>query len=116
MLAFIARLLGGGIADQLRRAYEAKLNAQNDEQRIAAEIQIAQLTARQSSLNRGGIVTALMQAAFAAPFAIYNAKILLFDKVLAMGKTDPLSAELYQIEMAVIGFYFLTAGLASLRR
>lgn len=43
MIRLLASLFGGGIPDQLRRAYEAKLNAQNDADRLAAESTIRAL-------------------------------------------------------------------------
>ncbi|MFN7224430.1 MAG: hypothetical protein ACK4MS_10465 [Paracoccaceae bacterium] len=46
MIRLLMQILGGGLPDQLRRAYEAKVNAQNDEARIAAEVQIARLQNR----------------------------------------------------------------------
>lgn len=46
MIGLLAKLLGSGVADQLRRAYEARLTAQNDEARVAADVQIARLQAR----------------------------------------------------------------------
>lgn len=50
--------LGSGIPDQLRRAYEAKLNAQNDADRLAAEstiriLEIAQANRLATSDNLG---------------------------------------------------------------
>ncbi len=42
-------LLGGGIPDQLRRAYEAKLNAQNDQDRLVAESTIRALEIAQAN-------------------------------------------------------------------
>lgn len=49
MIRLLASLLGGGLADQLRRAYEAKLNAQNDADRLAAETQIMALEIAQAN-------------------------------------------------------------------
>jgi hypothetical protein len=43
VIRLLASLFGGGIPDQLRRAYEAKLNAQNDSDRLAAESTIRAL-------------------------------------------------------------------------
>lgn len=45
MLAGLLQLFGGGLAEQLRRAYEAKLAASNDADRIAAEVTIKTLEA-----------------------------------------------------------------------
>ena len=46
VLRLLASIFGGGIPDQLRRAYEAKLAAGNDADRIAAEVEIARLQNR----------------------------------------------------------------------
>lgn len=43
MIRLLASIFGGGIPDQLRRAYEAKLAAQNDADRLAAESTIRAL-------------------------------------------------------------------------
>lgn len=108
MNRLIALIFGGGIPDQLRQAYEAKLNAQNDADRLAAEIEIAKLEARQASHAIGGRWITLVQIAWALPFVIYNAKLVLWDKVLGWGVTDPLSAELYQLQGVIVGFFFVT--------
>lgn len=104
---------GSGLAaigEQLNKAYAAKLNAQNDSERIEAEKAIAQLEARQAVLvaEQGNWVTRWIRPAFAIPFIIYNAKILVWDKVLSLGTTDPISAEYWQLQMIVFGAYFLT--------
>jgi hypothetical protein len=44
---------------------------------------------------------------FALPFVIYNGKLVLWDKVLHWGVTDPLSAELLSLEKTVVQFYFM---------
>lgn len=106
-------LAGGGIAaigEQLNRAHEARLKAQNDIERIDAEKRIAELTAQQAVLvaEQGSAVTRWIRPAFAAPFIIYNFKIVVWDKVLGLGSTDPLTAEFWQLQMIVFGAYFLT--------
>ena len=49
----LASIFGGGLAEQLRLAYQARLAAQNDAERIAAEIEIAGLEARRQVLSHG---------------------------------------------------------------
>lgn len=110
-------LLGGGlngISKQLRGAYQDRLNAKNDEARIAADVTISQLEARQAVLARGGMFTPLVQALWAAPFIAYNAKIIVWDKMLGFGVTDPLGPFESDIGMIIVGFYFLTTGVRSL--
>lgn len=116
MLAFLTRFLGSGIAGELRRAYEARLAAANDKERIEADKTIAQLEARQAVLIAGGRITAFVQAAFAAPFCIYIWKLVVFDKVLAMGATDDLSPALWQVCMLILGFYFAGAMIRGVLR
>lgn len=49
MIRLLTSLLGGGLADQLRRAYEAKLNAENDADRLIAESRIRALEIAQAN-------------------------------------------------------------------
>lgn len=116
MIRLLASIFGGGIPDQLRRAYEARLNAQNDADRLAAEVQIARLEARQASHAIGGRWITLVQLAWALPFIIYNAKLVIWDKVLGWGVTDPLSAELYTLQSVIVGFFFVTTTIRGLAR
>ena len=53
-----------------------------------------------------------MQAAWAAPFIVYNAKVIIWDKVLKLGVTDPLGQFEQNIGMIIVGFYFLATGAA----
>lgn len=106
MLAFLTNLFTSGLARQLREAYEARLRAENDGDRITADIQIATLEERQANRALGGRITAIVQAAWAAPFIIYHWKLLVWDKVLASGVTDPLSPELLQMQALIAGLYF----------
>lgn len=106
-------LTGGGlkgIAAELRRAHADRLAAQNDESRIAADIDIRQLEGRQAVLiaEQGSRMTRWIRPAFAAPFIVYDCKVVVWDKVLGWGITDDLSPEFWQLQMIVFGAYFLT--------
>lgn len=106
LLAALAGLLGDGLGRQIRAAYEAKLAATNNKDRIAAEIEIARLEERQSNRALGGRITALVQAAWAAPFVLYTFKLVVIDKVLGLGVTDPLSLELLALQERIVTLYF----------
>ena len=114
MFALILKwLTGGGIAaigEQLTKAYQAKLAAKNDQERIQADMDIAQITARQAVLvaEQGSWMTRWIRPAFAFPFVVYDAKIIIWDKVLGLGATDSLSPEFWQLQMIVFGAFFLT--------
>jgi hypothetical protein len=104
------------VAAKLADAYAARESAATDSERIAADVLVRQLEARQAVLVAGGRWIAPVQAAFAAMFLIYNAKLIIWDKVLGLGTTDPLSPELYWLQGIVVGFIFLQAGVDKLRR
>lgn len=106
LLSALARLLGDGLGRQIRAAYEAKLAAANDKDRIAADLEIARLEERQANRALGGRITALVQAAWAAPFVVYTFKLVVFDKVLGLGATDPLSPELLALQERIVTLYF----------
>ena len=110
--------LGGGlsgIARELRGAYRDRLNATNDADRIAADERIATAEARVEAMRVGGMA-GVVRAAWALPFVVYNAKLVLCDLVLGLGTTHPPSSEFYFVQMVVIGFYFLTSTVDRLRR
>lgn len=106
------------IASKIAEAYVARQNAETDRQRIAADEQIKTLEARRAVLvaESGTKINAFVRAGFALPFVIYNAKLVIWDKVLGLGVTDPLSRDLFQVELACIGFYFLYDTVARLKR
>lgn len=109
-------LTGGGIAaigKQIAHAYELKLAAKNDADRIEADKQIAQLQARQAVLiaEQGSWMTRWIRPAIAFPIVAYIWKLVIFDKVLGWGVTDDLSPELWRLFWIVIGAYFLTRPL-----
>lgn len=107
-MRWLLSLLGGGIPEQIRGALNDRLQAQNDAERIAADERLAYLQARQASQMMGGRWITFIQIGFALPFVIYNAKLVIWDKVLEMGATDPLSGELYDLQKVVVGFFFVT--------
>ena len=106
-------LTGGGIAaigKQLNEAYQTKLRAQTDSEKLQADMDIAQLSARQQVLiaEQGSWRTSWIRPAAAFPFIAYDWKIVIFDKVLKLGVTDDLSPQFWQLQMIVFGAYFLT--------
>jgi len=113
MFALLLNFLGGGalktVTEGIVQARRDAQAAKNTTERVEAEKVVATLEAQQSVLlaEQGSWMTRPIRPLFALPFIIYNFKIILWDKVLGLGATDPLSAEMLQIEMIVIGAYFL---------
>lgn len=117
----IAWLLSGGlsgITKALQQAYEARLRAQTDSEKLATDLKIRELEAR-----RDVILTAQsdrferwIRIGFALPFVAYNAKLVIWDKILEWGVTDPLSAELAYIQMTVLAGYFVLSTAKVIRK
>jgi hypothetical protein len=53
-------------------------------------------------------INAFTRALYAVPFALYYSKVIIVDKLLGWGVTDPLSPHLTTVSLVVLGFYFLT--------
>jgi hypothetical protein len=80
------------ITAELGKAYEAKLKATNNAEKIAAEVQISTLEARRDVLlkEQGNWLTRWIRPALAAPAVIFWWKIVVWDTVLGLGTTpDP---------------------------
>ena len=115
MWAILANLIGGPIINGLIGAYKAKLEAGNTSERIAADLAARELAVEQRErevasqvviAEQGRWYTALPRPLFAFAFIIYVWKVVVFDKVLGWGTTDPLSGDISQWAMIVLTAYF----------
>ena len=106
---WLINILTGSVADKLLEAYELKLNAKTDSDKLKANLLIARLEARQEVLieEQKHWRTSWVRPGFALSFWIYLAKVIVWDKVLELGTTDPLSPELAEIMFVVLGAYYL---------
>lgn len=100
ILAFLAKFLTGPILQKAVDAYKAKLDAQNTQdakavelatQEIAGEIRLEQERTRLLIAEQGWWVTAMIRPLFAFPLILYFWKIIVYDKMLGWGTTDPLT-------------------------
>ena len=112
MLKFLLGLVTGplsSISNDLKEAYQSKLAAKNDAERILADERIAVLEARKTSIlaAQSDPIERWVRVGFAFPFVVYINKLVLWDKVLELGITDSLSSELSHILMIVLGGYFV---------
>ena len=104
------------IMGELKDLYLKRQNAETEQMRIEAEVKIAQLEARRDSLLATPRMSAFVQFCWAAPFIAYNAKIIVWDKMLGWGVTDPLGPFETNLGYMIAGFYFLTVSAKSLFR
>jgi hypothetical protein len=102
----------GAITSSLERAYQAKLAAANDTDRIAAEVEIETLKAR-----RDVVISASLNDKWWSPrtimgwsAALYVGKIVVWDTVLQWGVTPNPGEQVTMIVMTIVGFYFVAKG------
>ena len=100
MWTWLASLLGGPVVAGLISAYRVKLDAANTQDRIAAELAVKEIEAeiearKQASAiiqaEQGRWYTAVIRPLLALPIIIYFWKVIVFDKVLGFGRTDPIT-------------------------
>lgn len=105
------------ISNDIKEAYQTKLSAQNDKERIAADERINLLEARKSVIlaAQSDPIERLVRIGFAIPFVIYVNKIVIWDKVLGWGVTDNLSDNFTWIMMTVLGGYFLETTIRKIK-
>jgi hypothetical protein len=100
MWGWLANLIGGPVVTGLINAYKARLDASNTKDRIAADLAAkeieAEIAARKEAsaliiAEQGRWYTAIIRPLLAFPIIIYLWKVIVWDKVLGLGATDPLT-------------------------
>jgi hypothetical protein len=98
--SWLASLIGGPVVNGLISAYKARLDAANTQDRIAADLAAkkieAEIEARKQAsaiiiAEQGRWYTAIIRPLLAAPVIIYFWKVIVWDKVLELGTTDPIT-------------------------
>ncbi len=99
MLQWLASFLTAPIINGFIEAYKAKLEAENSQDRTAADLAAkaiaAEIDARKSAdaliiAEQGRWYTAIIRPLLALPVIIYLWKVIVWDKVLGLGATDPI--------------------------
>lgn len=119
----IIGFLGGPVIKGLIDAYQAKLKAGNVSERIAADTASQEIAAQVQETN------AIMQYRIAEIghwyepdklmgyfVAAYFGKLLVWDKVLGLGTTDPLAGFAATTANLVVSFYFAKRGFENIAR
>jgi hypothetical protein len=97
---WLASLLGGPVINGLITAYTAKLESANTQDRVAADLAVkeieAEIEARKPAsaiiiAEQGRWYTAMIRPLLALPIVIYFWKVIVWDKVLGWGVTDPIT-------------------------
>jgi hypothetical protein len=100
MWSWLGTLIGGPVITGLINAYKARLDASNTKDRIAADLAgkeiEAEIAARKAAsaiiiAEQGRWYTAIIRPLLALPIVIYFWKVIVWDKVLGLGVTDPIT-------------------------
>ena len=105
------------ITGQLRQAHKDRLEAANDKDRIAAEVTISQLEARQAVLvaEQGNWATRWVRPALAFPVVVFWWKVIIWDTVLGLGVTPNPGEYVMAFVVSVPNVYFLVRGFEKWR-
>lgn len=119
LLSFI----GGPVIKGLIDAYQAKLKAGNVESKIAADLAAGEIAAQTAETNA---VTKYRIAELGRWYepdkimgycvALYFGKLLVWDKVLGLGSTDPLAGFAATTANLIVAFYFAKRGFENIAR
>lgn len=108
IVSWFAKSGVASIGDQLNKAYQAKLNAKNQKERVEADILIEQLRTQQAIViaEQQNWLTRGVRPAIAYPFAFYLAKILIWDKCFGLGSTPDIPQHMWYMYGGVMTAYF----------
>ena len=102
MMGMIFGFLGGPLLNSLLGAYKARLENASGQDKMAVELAIkeieAEIEARRNAntiiiAEQGRWWTAAPRAIVQWSFALFVAKVVVWDKVLGLGSTDPLNGD-----------------------
>jgi len=123
MLMTILSFLGGPVVKALIEAYQAKLKAGNTDSKIAADLAAGEIAAQTTEINAIAKYRIAEIGHWYEPdklmgyfVAIYFGKLLIYDKVLGLGTTDPLAGFASVTANLVVSFYFAKRGFENVAR
>jgi hypothetical protein len=114
-MTWLIQFLSGPILTKLLEAYKARLDAGNTQDAKAVELAIAEIqgeiAARSAAkeiiiAEQGRWWTALPRPLIAFAIAIFIWKVVVWDKVLGWGVTDPLDPKMWEAFTIVLTAYF----------
>lgn len=102
-----------GITSAIANERIKQINAKTEQEKIASQERINSLQAKRDVLvaeSGRSNINAIIRGSIGASVAFLLGKIFIWDKALGdwtQGHTDPLDANLWNVIMATIGFYFV---------
>lgn len=123
ILSWLASLLTGPLLNRALDAYKARLSAGNDKDRIAADLAARELAVQQREIEVQSEYRVASLGHWYEPdklmgyaVAVYVGKLLIYDKVLGWGTTDPLGGWIETTANLIVAFYFAKRGFENVAR
>jgi len=119
----IISFLGGPVIKGLIDGYKAKLAAGNTSERIAADAAAGEMAVQSAEIKAQNEYKIAALGHWYEPdkimgyaVAVYFGKLLVFDKVLGLGSTDPLAGFAEVTANLIVAFYFAKRGFENIAR
>lgn len=119
----IIGFIGGPVIKGLVDAYNAKLRAGNTSEKIAADLAAGEIAAQTTEIKAQTEYRIAALGYWYEPdkimgycVAVYIAKLLIWDKVLGLGSTDPLGGWIETTANLVVASYFVKRGFENIAR
>jgi hypothetical protein len=123
LASLIFQFLGGPVAKALIEAYHAKLENETKDNKIAADLAGAEIAAQVSETQAITQYRIAELGHWSEPdklmgyfVAAYFGKLLIWDKVLGLGTTEPLAGFAAVTANLVVSFYFAKRGFENVAR
>ena len=115
LLKWLAGFLTGPLLQSGADIWKAKIAAGTDHDKLAADLAARELMVEQREVEvnadvvkaeQGRWYTAAIRPLMMLPFIIFTWKIIVYDKVMGLGTTDPLDPNMWSVFMLCVGSYF----------
>ena len=125
MMGLLLSFLGGPVINGLIGAYRERLQHASKQDVLAVDLAKAELEAEIAAraeankliiVEQGRWYTAIIRPLFALPFIIFAWKVIVWDKVLGWGSTDPLDPNMWSVFIAIVAAYFGGRSLEKIAR
>jgi hypothetical protein len=115
MWSLLLSFFGGPVISGLISAYKLRLQSINSEDAKALELLEAEIAAETAAraqatqlliAEQGRWYTAMIRPLFAIPFIVFEFKVIVWDKALGWGVTDPIDPNMWGVFHTIVISYF----------
>ena len=120
MIAFLARIFGGGLLDRVLSTVDKRIQSETDREKLKADLLREHLRTRPDFMRSGG---AFLMMIFAVPLAVWFAAVIIYSILFCAGCVWPqtwtiaaLPPPLNDWAVLMVTAIFGVVGLSNLRR